>query len=63
MAAFRVSSVIDGDTFEVSKQQALTLRQELGAPFIFLTNGELIYFWDYRTMMPASSIRSSPAAI
>lgn len=32
----------------VAKQQALPYAQELGAPFIFLTNGELIYFWDYR---------------
>jgi len=24
----------------------------IGAPFIFLTNGELIYFWDYQMMMP-----------
>ncbi len=31
----------------VAKQQALPYAQELGAPFIFLTNGELIYFWDY----------------
>ena len=32
----------------VAKQQALPYARELGAPFIFLTNGELIYFWDYR---------------
>ena len=32
----------------VAKQQALPYAQELGAPFIFLTNGELIYFWDYQ---------------
>jgi len=31
----------------VAKQQALPYAQSLGAPFIFLTNGELTYFWDY----------------
>lgn len=30
-----------------AKQQALPYAKKLGAPFIFLTNGELIYFWDY----------------
>ncbi|MBI2566412.1 MAG: DEAD/DEAH box helicase family protein [Candidatus Schekmanbacteria bacterium] len=32
----------------IAKQQALPYAKELGAPFIFLTNGELIYFWDYQ---------------
>ena len=32
----------------VAKQQALPYAQALGAPFIFLTNGELTYFWDYQ---------------
>lgn len=31
-----------------AKQQALPYAQRIGAPFIFLTNGELIYFWDYQ---------------
>src|SRR6266404_5975047 len=31
----------------VAKQQALPYAKELDAPFIFLTNGELLYFWDY----------------
>jgi len=31
-----------------AKQQALPYARKIGAPFIFLTNGELIYFWDYR---------------
>ena len=31
----------------VAKQQALPYAKLLQAPFIFLTNGELIYFWDY----------------
>lgn len=31
----------------VAKQQALPYAQKIKAPFIFLTNGELIYFWDY----------------
>ena len=31
-----------------AKQQALPYAKQIGAPFIFLTNGELIYFWDYR---------------
>jgi len=30
-----------------AKQQALPYAKKIGAPFIFLTNGELIYFWDY----------------
>lgn len=30
-----------------AKQQALPYAKHLDAPFIFLTNGELIYFWDY----------------
>jgi len=30
-----------------AKQQALPNAKKIGAPFIFLTNGELIYFWDY----------------
>ena len=32
----------------VAKQQALPYAQRVGAPFIFLTNGELTYFWDYQ---------------
>ncbi len=32
----------------VAKQQALPYAKALDAPFIFLTNGELIYFWDYQ---------------
>lgn len=32
----------------VAKQQALPYAKQIGAPFIFLTNGELIYFWDYQ---------------
>lgn len=32
----------------VAKQQTLPYAKALGAPFIFLTNGELIYFWDYQ---------------
>lgn len=31
-----------------AKQQALPLARSLGAPFIFLTNGEITYFWDYQ---------------
>lgn len=30
-----------------AKQQALPYARALGAPFVFLTNGELLYFWDY----------------
>lgn len=30
-----------------AKQQALPYAKSIGSPFIFLTNGELIYFWDY----------------
>ncbi|MEG4202841.1 DEAD/DEAH box helicase family protein [Microcoleus sp. Pol7_A1] len=32
----------------VAKNQALPYAQKLQAPFIFLSNGELIYFWDYQ---------------
>lgn len=32
----------------VAKQQALPYAKALGAPFIFLTNGERTYFWDWR---------------
>jgi len=31
-----------------AKQQALPYAKQIGAPFIFLTNAELIYFWDYQ---------------
>ena len=31
-----------------AKQQALPYAKALGAPFIFLANGELTYFWDYQ---------------
>ena len=31
----------------VAKQQVLPYAKQLNAPFIFLTNGDLIYFWDY----------------
>ncbi len=30
-----------------AKQQTLPYAKQLDAPFIFLTNGEVIYFWDY----------------
>ncbi|WP_434073568.1 DEAD/DEAH box helicase family protein [Moorella naiadis (nom. illeg.)] len=30
-----------------AKKQALPYARKIGSPFIFLTNGELIYFWDY----------------
>ena len=30
-----------------AKQQALAYARAVGAPFIFLSNGEMIYFWDY----------------
>jgi type I restriction enzyme R subunit len=44
----------------VAKQQALPYAQHLGAPFIFLTNGDLIYFWDYQNddARPVASIFS-----
>jgi len=32
----------------VAKQQALPYAKQIGAPFIFLANGELIYLWDYQ---------------
>lgn len=30
-----------------AKHQTLPMAKRIGAPFIFLSNGELIYFWDY----------------
>ncbi len=30
-----------------AKQQALPYAKRIGSPFIFLTNGDIIYFWDY----------------
>lgn len=30
-----------------AKQQALPYAKRIGAPFVFLSNGELLYFWDY----------------
>jgi len=30
-----------------AKQQTLPLAKRVGAPFIFLSNGEITYFWDY----------------
>ncbi|MBI5606608.1 MAG: DEAD/DEAH box helicase family protein, partial [Deltaproteobacteria bacterium] len=30
-----------------AKKQALPYARQIGSPFIFLTNGEIIYFWDY----------------
>ncbi len=32
----------------IAKQQALPYAKRIGAPFIFLSNGEIIYFWDYQ---------------
>ena len=32
----------------VAKQQALPYARSLDAPFIFLTNGDLTYFWDWK---------------
>jgi type I restriction enzyme R subunit len=31
-----------------AKQQALPYAKRIGAPFIFLSDGQLIYFWDYQ---------------
>ena len=30
-----------------AKEQTLPMAKRIGAPFIFLSNGELTYFWDY----------------
>jgi len=32
----------------IAKQQTLPMAKRVGAPFIFLSNGELTYFWDYQ---------------
>lgn len=44
----------------VAKQQALPYAKAIGAPFIFLSNGEVIYFWDYENddARPVSSFFS-----
>ena len=31
-----------------AKEQALPYAKSIGAPFIFLSNGDVIYFWDYK---------------
>lgn len=31
-----------------ARDQALVYAKSIGAPFVFLSNGESIYFWDYR---------------
>jgi type I restriction enzyme R subunit len=33
---------------QIGKQQALEYAESFGADFIFLSNGEDIYFWDYK---------------
>jgi len=47
----RPLAVIEAKRFsidpEIAKSQALTYAKDLGCEFIFLTNGEDIYFWDY----------------
>jgi len=48
----RPIAVIEAKRFsvdpEIGKQQALTYAKDLGCQFIFLSNGEDIYFWDYK---------------
>jgi type I restriction enzyme R subunit len=47
----RPLAVIEAKRFlidpEIGKQQALDYAKDLGCQFIFLSNGEDIYFWDY----------------
>jgi len=48
----RPLAVIEAKRFsiepEIGKQQALEYAESFGADFIFLSNGEDIYFWDYK---------------
>jgi len=48
----RPLAVIEAKRFlinpQIGKQQALDYAKDLGVNFIFLSNGEDIYFWDYR---------------
>ena len=37
-----------GDPALHRQAAGLPYAKQIGAPFIFLTNGELIYFWDYQ---------------
>lgn len=48
----RAIAVVEAKRFSVdpvlAKQQALTYAESINAGFIFLSNGEEIYFWDYK---------------
>lgn len=48
----RVMALIEAKRFSIdpvsAKQQALKYAEELNIDFIFLSNGEEIYFWDYK---------------
>ncbi|PIR88194.1 MAG: restriction endonuclease subunit R, partial [Candidatus Harrisonbacteria bacterium CG10_big_fil_rev_8_21_14_0_10_45_28] len=48
----RAIAVIEAKRFAVdpasAKQQALSYAESINAGFIFLSNGEEIYFWDYK---------------
>ena len=48
----RAMAVVEAKRFSVdpalAKQQALTYAESIDAGFIFLSNGEEIYFWDYK---------------
>lgn len=48
----RVMAIIEAKRFSVdpvlAKQQALSYAESIRADFIFLSNGEEIYFWDYK---------------
>ena len=48
----RPLAVIEAKSSDVdpytAKQQASEYAESIGAPFIFLSNGELTYFWDYK---------------
>jgi len=48
----RAMAVVEAKRFSVdpasAKQQALAYAESIDAGFIFLSNGEEIYFWDYK---------------
>ncbi|MDZ7587263.1 MAG: type I restriction enzyme HsdR N-terminal domain-containing protein, partial [Patescibacteria group bacterium] len=48
----RAMAVVEAKRFSVdpasAKQQALAYAESINADFIFLSNGEEIYFWDYK---------------
>jgi len=49
----RPLAIIEAKRFEkdpnLAQEQAKAYAESINAPFIFLANGEILYFWDYRS--------------